>query len=271
MLAGAKDASAATASLTLAGDVIDLHTHILPGIDDGAQTLEDSVAMAQAAVADGITVVAATPHVREDYPTEPATMERLVTEVKEAVASAGVELDIRSGGELALDRLSTLTDEDLRRFGLGGNPRYVLLEFPYFDWPLELAARVSALRREGFTAVIAHPERNSDVHEAPERLADVVRQGALVQVTAASVDGRFGRRVAQTVRNLLELGLVHMVASDAHLPDVRAIGMGSVAKAVGDASLSRWLTQDVPEAILAGSSPPPRPAARRRFPAFLRR
>ncbi len=95
--------------------VIDLHTHILPGLDDGARTLEESVAMARSAIADGIRVMAATPHVREDYPTRAAEMERGVGDLRQALAKEGLTLDVRTGGEIALDRLGTLEADELAR------------------------------------------------------------------------------------------------------------------------------------------------------------
>ena len=249
--------------------MIDLHTHILPGLDDGAQSLEDSVAMAHAAVADGIRIVAATPHVRDDYPTTAAEMERGVAAVRQAIAAAGLSLALRTGGEIALDRLGALDPVELSRFGLGGNAGYLLLEFPYYGWPLGLGNRLFELRSKGFISILAHPERNAEVQGLPERLRELVEQGAFVQVTSASLDGRLGRTARRTAFRLLELGLGHLVASDAHGPDVRAIGMRAAADALGDPELTRWLTMDVPAAILAGQPIPDRPAApprrRRRF------
>src|SRR3990172_10021106 len=102
--------------------VIDLHSHILPGVDDGAQTLDDSLGMAEAAVADGVRVIAATPHVRDDHPTEAATMERLVAELRGAVAEAGIPLDVRPGGEIDLDWLDRLRAAGLARLRPRGEP-----------------------------------------------------------------------------------------------------------------------------------------------------
>jgi protein-tyrosine phosphatase len=239
--------------------VIDLHSHILPGVDDGPATLEESLDMARAAVADGIDAIAVTPHVRDDYPTSPDTMERLLAELREAVDAAAIPLDLLPGGEIALDRLDQLASEDLRRFELGGTTGYLLLEFPYFGWPLGLEERVFRLAAEGIRAVIGHPERSADVQAAPERLEPVVRAGALVQVTAASIDGRLGDRPRRTGLDLVARGLAHLVASDAHTPDIRGIGMSAAFEEIGDPALARWLTVDVPEAIVAGQEPPPRP------------
>jgi protein-tyrosine phosphatase len=242
--------------------VIDLHTHILAGLDDGARTLEESVAMARSAVADGIRVMAATPHVREDYPTRAAEMERGVGDLRQALAKEGLTLDVRTGGEIALDRLGTLGADELARFGLAGNQSYLLIEFPYYGWQLDLETRVLELRARGIVAILAHPERNAEVQAAPDRLGPVVEEGALVQVTAASLDGRLGRASRGAAFRLLELGLAHLVASDAHAPDLRAVGMTAAARAVRDVDLARWLTVDMPAAIVADEPLPARPPAR---------
>jgi protein-tyrosine phosphatase len=224
--------------------VIDLHSHILAGIDDGPGSLAESIEIAQSAVADGITAIAATPHVRDDWPTEPELMEVRVEELRAELERAGIELDIRTGAEIAIEWLSRLTDEELRRFGLGGNPRYLLVETPYRGWPLALTPAVLQLRERGVTPVLAHPERN----------------GVLVQVTAASVDGRIGRRAQQCGLLLIEKGFAHMLASDAHHASVRAVGMAEAAEVLGGGALARWLTTDVPGAILRDDPIPPRPA-----------
>lgn len=247
--------------------MIDLHSHILFGLDDGAATLEQSLEIARAAVEDGIEVIAATPHVREDYPTTAAEMEQRLAAVRQAVQAEGIPLDVRPGGEIALERLANLSPDELSRFGLGGNPRCLLIEFPYYGWPLDLGDRLFQLRTQGMTPVLAHPERNGDVQADPERLRALVLSGAVVQVTAASVDGRLGRRARDAAVQLLELELVHLIASDAHAPSLRAIGMRAAAEAVDDEALARWLTEAVPAALLAGEVLPERPevdAPRRR-------
>lgn len=228
--------------------------------------------MARAAAGDGVTALAATPHVRDDYPTDATTMERLVHEVQSAIDDTGVELQLLRGGEIALDRLAMLESEELRRFGLGGNARYLLVEFPYVGWPLGLEERLLGLTAQGFVPVIGHPERNREVQSDPVRLEPLVDSGCLVQITAASLDGRLGRSSEACARTLLDSRLAHLLASDAHLPAVREIGMSAAARAVGDESLARWLTRDVPRAIVDDAPLPVRPsiAARRGLLARLR-
>jgi protein-tyrosine phosphatase len=225
--------------------------------------------MARAAVADGITVLAATPHVRADYPTSAAQMELLVAELREALAAERVPLEVLPGGEIALDRLPELEDGELRRLGLGGNPALLLLEFPYYGWPLGLEELLFGLSVRGFRSVLGHPERNAEVQERPERLSAVVAAGALVQLTASSVDGRLGRSSRDTAFRLLELGLAHLIASDAHAPAIRQIGMAAAAEAVGGGELARWLTFDVPRALLDGEPLTERPEAARSRPRRL--
>jgi protein-tyrosine phosphatase len=244
--------------------LIDLHSHVLPGLDDGARDLEDAVAIARSMTEDGVTVVAATPHVRDDYPTTPELMEAGVAELRDTLRAAGIALDVRPGAEIAHDRLDMLDDESRARFGLGGNPRLLLIEFPYVGWPAGIADRCAGLLRAGVIPVLAHPERNPSVQARPADLDGLVRLGALVQVTAASVDGRIGRASATCAFRLVELGLVHLLATDAHGPGVREAGLSSAIEALGDPALGAWLTNDAPAMLLAGERPPPPPPSRPR-------
>lgn len=250
--------------------MIDLHSHILPGVDDGARTLEDALEIARSAVADGIEVIAATPHVRDDYPTTPDAMEDAVDELRRVLAQEGIPLDVRKGGELALEWLDRLHTDELRRFGLAGNPGYLLVEFPYYGWPLGFDQRLFLLKTAGCTPVIAHPERNAEVQAAPERLRRLVDGGALVQVTAASLDGRLGRAPRACGLELVDLGLAHMLASDAHHASLREIGMTAAVEAIDDQGVARWLAVEVPGAIVTGAPLPERPGKRRRERWFRR-
>jgi protein-tyrosine phosphatase len=247
--------------------VIDLHSHVLPGVDDGPADLDGALAICRAAAEDGIEVLAATPHVRaHDYPT---TAEQMEAALASLAAAAGDMVRLVPGGELDLGELSRPV-EDLRRFALAGNPRYLLVETPYLGWPLDIADRLFELRASGITPVLAHPERNADVQAQPALLEPLVASGTLVQLTAASVDGRLGRRAQSCAATLIDRGWAHLLASDAHAPSVRAIGMRAAAEAVGDADLAEWLTVDIPRAIVEGGRLParPEPAKKKRFGLF---
>ena len=228
---------------------------MLPGLDDGAADLDEALAICRAAAADGIEAIAGTPHVRSDFPTTPDEMESALAGLRSAAHDL---IRVLPGGELALDELGR-PDEELARFGLGGNRRYLLVETPYFGWPLDFASNLVGLLERGFTPVLAHPERNGDVQHRPELIEQLVDLGSLVQVTASSVDGRGGRRTRSCSSTLLERGCMHLIASDAHTPAIRAVGMSAAAHAVGDAELARWLTSDVPRAIVEDAPLPPRP------------
>jgi protein-tyrosine phosphatase len=241
--------------------VIDLHSHILPGVDDGPADVAGSLEIARACVAGGVAKVAATPHVRDDYPTDPGLMEERVALVNDAVRREGIDLDVLPGGEIAIPWLDRLPTAELRRFGLGGNPRYLLVEFPYYGWAPDLPGWIDRLRRDGITPVLAHPERNPEVQKEPERVTELTDRGALVQVTAESLDGRVGRPARVTGLQLIDAGLAHVVASDAHHASIRAAGLARAVGALGDEALARWLTDGVPRSIVEDDALPERPAS----------
>ena len=253
--------------------MIDLHSHILPGVDDGVPTIGEALALAEEAVAAGTTHMAATPHVRSDYPTAPETMESCVTDLRRRLGERGVDLEILTGGEIDIAMVGAMSHETLGRFSLAGSGRYVLVEFPYTGWPLALEGAVSRLRALGMTALLAHPERNPAVQAQPELLAPLVEAGVLVQVTGASLGGRLGHASRAAARSLLKLGLVHVLASDAHGSGADAAGLAMADAMVGDEALARYLTFDAPRAIIVGEPVPaaPRVGGRRGFPRLLSR
>jgi protein-tyrosine phosphatase len=249
--------------------VIDLHTHVLPGLDDGAETIEESRAIARAAAADGVAAIAATPHVRADYPTTAAAMESALATVRADFAREGVPVEVLPGGEVALDMLDRLDGEALRRFTLAQSGVYLLVEFPYYGWPLALEHQLFTLKSAGLTPVLAHPERNRDVQSAPDRIVELARLGTAVQITAGSLDGRLGRSSRATAIRLLELGLVDVLASDAHAPAIREAGVRAAVEVLGDHALARQLTEEAPRAIVDGEPLPVRRTYRRRRRRFF--
>ena len=236
--------------------MIDLHSHILPNLDDGAAPISRYRWRWRAQPSANEIEIRARGHT----PTCAATTRHHPprwSKASKRFAASSRRLRFRCRSSPAARSPWTcsaeLDDDDLRRFGLGGNPSFLLLETPDFGWPLGLEQTLFELRLRGFGAVLAHPERNVEVPEDPGRLTRLIETGTLVQVTAASVDGRLGPNPQRTAGCLIELGLVHMIASDAHAPAVRKIGLGAAARKVGDVRLADWLTGEVPGAVVAGS------------------
>ncbi|HEX5782760.1 MAG TPA: CpsB/CapC family capsule biosynthesis tyrosine phosphatase, partial [Solirubrobacteraceae bacterium] len=139
--------------------MIDLHAHILPGLDDGPASLEDSVAMARVASAAGTRALATTPHVDHRFGLSPADLAAAREALARRIAEAGIELELLAGGEVAPERLADLDDDDLRHLTLGGGP-YVLLECPLSPGGGGLDVMVADLRRRGFGVLLGHPERS---------------------------------------------------------------------------------------------------------------
>lgn len=232
--------------------MLDLHAHVLPGLDDGVRSLDEALELVRAAAAEGVTAIAATPHVRDDYPTSAAQMEAGVAVLRAAVEGAGLPVEILHGGEVDVDRLWQLSPDELRRFTIAQTGRYLLIETPYRGWPRVIERACSLLRGRGITPLLAHPERNAHVQDSPALLEPLVADGVLVQVTSASLDGRLGSASRLAAQTLIERRLVHVIASDAHGPQTRMAGMAGAAAAVGDEELARRLTTETPAAIAAG-------------------
>lgn len=191
--------------------MIDLHCHILPGVDDGALDLRDSLAMGRQAVNDGIERVCATPHIRHDHDVRIEEVAGRVEELNAALAGEGLPVTVLSGGEVAETAVGGLSEEDLARVSLGMG-RWILLEPAPGPLTDTLLARVADLAERGHRALIAHPERHLSA-DMYERIAGLVAAGALVQATA---DFFLRERFADGMRSLAEAGLVHVLSSDAH-------------------------------------------------------
>jgi protein-tyrosine phosphatase len=248
--------------------VIDLHAHILPGVDDGPASLEESVALARAAVDAGTRVLAATSHVSHMFPTDPRVFPGRLAAVREALAEADVPLEVVPGGELAPTRVPDLDDDALRELALDGGP-YLLFECPFSPHADHLEPLIGDLQHRGWRILLAHPERAGALQRDPGRFARLVADGALVQITAGSLTGQFGQTARRFSVDALREGLVHVIASDAHDPIDRPPGLTAGLAAAehdvpGIGAHAEWLTQEVPAAILAGDEIPARPPLPRR-------
>lgn len=240
------------------GRVIDLHCHILPGIDDGPATFEESIAMARAAAAGGTRTIVATPHVSWTYPNDAETISRLTAELNGRLASEGVPIEVRTGAEVAVTRAGEVDPAQLLRMRLGGGP-WLLLEPPFTPVATGLVGMVMDLQSHGHRIVLAHPERCPAFHRDPTAIGSLVQAGALTSITAGSLVGRFGGEVRRFALRLVEQGLVHNVASDAHDTIRRTPGIAAELEEAGLGALAGWLTSAVPAAILSGEEIPALP------------
>src|SRR3954452_12235064 len=174
--------------------MIDLHCHILPGLDDGPANMDFSLAMARKAVESNIQIVVATPHIRADY--EGITAERIgaaTIELNERIEDDGLPLRVIAGAEVAIPKLEELSDDELTLLSLGSGG-YVLLESPYGGTPVDVEAAVDDIERRGHSTILAHPERCPLFHADIERLVGLVDRGVLCSITSASLAGAFGDR-----------------------------------------------------------------------------
>ena len=252
--------------------MIDLHCHLLPGIDDGPATMEESLALACAASAAGTRTIAATPHIDHRYEVTGEQVAAGVEGLTAALTEAGIDLEVRRGGEIALDRLIHLDRSERDRLRLGGGP-FLLLEAPLSPAAGNFDAFLSQLRDQGEQILLAHPERCPAFQRRPERLTRLVDAGVLCSITASSLSGAFGAPVRSFTLDLLREGLVHDVASDSHgaldrAPDLVGPFPEIERELPGVSDQAQWLTVDAPHAILTGSplpAKPPLPVPRRRL------
>ena len=259
--------------------MIDLHSHILPGLDDGPSNIDFSVAMARAAVEAGTQMMVATPHIRSDFNVRVEEIEPRVDELNARLEAEQLPLRVVPGGEVGWASVPDLDAVTLERVALGSGS-YVLLESPYGRKPVDVEAAVEVLAERGFRSVLAHPERCPLFERDIERLARMVDGGALCSITAGSMSGRFGATVRRFTIELLRRGLVHDVASDAHDHLHRPPGLMTGFEELegelpGITAQCPWYTVTAPVAILAGNPLPPMPdrdgPRSSRLSRFLRR
>jgi protein-tyrosine phosphatase len=196
--------------------MVDIHHHLLPGLDDGSRDLETSVAMACMAAEDGITHVLATPHANDHFPFDPERIAAGIATLRDALASASIPLQIASGCDFHLsydnvqDAIAHPTKYTLNQH------EYLLIELPDQGLSPHLTDTFYQLRIAGMVPILTHPERNPTLQRDPSRMADWLRDGMLVQVTANSVTGEMGSKAQSMAHDLLRNRWVHFLATDAH-------------------------------------------------------
>ena len=196
--------------------MVDIHTHLLPGLDDGSPDMETTLAMARIAVADGITHMVCTPHANHRYPYDPFRVEDLIAQVRGRLNENNIALELARGADfhLTYENIQEAL-ADPARFSIAGRG-YIMTELPDYGSFSSFDETYYELRLAGMTPVLTHPERNPTLQENRAKLDDWLRRGVLLQVTANSIRGDMGKKAQRMASDLLEKRQVHFIATDAH-------------------------------------------------------
>lgn len=237
--------------------LIDLHCHILPFLDDGADSLEESLSMARTALSDGIDTVVATPHSLNGLYANPVTTVRAcVASFREALRREDIRLRVHVGSDIHFSPPLVERIEKGEAATIGDNQKYILLELPSQIIPPNVKDEIFSLKIKGITPIITHPERHPVIQHDPDVLWDLVHAGALGQVTAMSVTGDFGELVKRCAEKLLSRRLVHVLSSDAHSsasrPPILSPAVERAAEILGSFDEAEGMVSRIPSAILSG-------------------
>jgi len=236
--------------------MVDIHSHILPGIDDGPQSWEMTAEMCRIAAEDGITHVVATPHANHRYSYDRDRYTEMLGQLHDA-ADGKLSFSLGCDFHFSYENIRDALDHP-RRYTIG-DTQYLLIEFSNFSIPPSVKEDVFALRSRGLVPIVTHPERNQLLCEKPGMVLALVEQGCLVQVTASAVTGAWGKRSTKMVQWLLERDAIHVIASDAHDPvrrkPVMSEARDAIAELAGARSAEALVTHN-PTAIVEGKSLP---------------
>lgn len=239
--------------------MLDLHNHILPGVDDGPSTMEESVEMARMAYYDGTQTIVATPHNRDvNERSSISTVRSLVDRLNQEIQAQSISLKVILGMENHLE-MDTVEQVDKGHALPIEGTHYILIELPFEFYPFYAEEVLFNLQLKSLRPIVVHPERNLAIQEKPEILANLVSKGALAQITAGSISGILGKDHQKAARELLQQNLVHIIASDGHTARGRRTpilshGVAAVAKLIGDEAAHR-MVEDIPQAILQDKTP----------------
>lgn len=232
--------------------MIDVHCHLLPGIDDGPDSMDESLELARVAVEHGITHSIVTPHIHPGrWDNEALSIRSAMDSYKRALKDANIALEIGMSGEMrvSLEALQMVANHQVPFLGKWGSNYVVLLEMPHSHIPTGIEKMIQWLNQRNIRPLIAHPERNKDILRKLDKIQPLVDMGCLFQITAGSIAGKFGSNARDRARQLLEMGVVTVLATDAHnlkrRPPVLAEGRDAAATIIGTQMANR-LVQDNP-------------------------
>lgn len=231
--------------------MIDIHNHLLPGIDDGSPDIEASIALAEIAVADGITHMVCTPHIHAGrYNNTQKIIHRAKELFQAALKQHGINLHIATAAEVRFDieLMASVSNGSIPLLGEWQGKKVLLLEFPHGEIPFAANRLTAWLLEQGIVPMIAHPERNKGILKTPSKLGQFIQQGCLFQVTAGSVAGDFGIPARELAVKLLQQGIVTVLATDAHnkqhRPPVLSPGVKAAAQIIGDEKANQLVQQN---------------------------
>lgn len=258
--------------------MIDIHTHILPGIDDGPDNLDKALEIARKANKAGTKVMVATPHTLNGlYRNDRDEILCEVESFKIALKNSGIPLNILPGADVALTPEILPCLDSGKLMTLNDGRRYLLAEFPPHYLPEKIYALIFELQRRGITPVITHPERDQIIYRNPEILLTLVERGCISQVTAQSITGGFGKEIEKFAHFLLKHRLVHIIASDCHSPIKRGPDLNnalSVSSVILGSELAQKMVNEYPRCLIEGEKLVPLqpiPFAKRRLSRFWKR
>lgn len=196
--------------------IIDIHSHILPGVDDGSKDIEMSLDMAKLYVENGIKKVIASPHyINGSMDNSLKDNKKALERLKKHLFRQAIDLQVFLGNEIYVS-MDTIDDISNKRVYTLNDSRYVLLELPMYDIPLYMEDLLYELQLKGYIPIIAHPERNAKIMEDPNILYNYIKNGSLGQINLPSLEGAYGKRVEYIANILLEHNMIHFIGSDAH-------------------------------------------------------